>query len=217
MEVHHIGSKPSVLNHFLAQLRRVDVQKDRMRFRKNIERVGEILAYELSKTLTYTSITVTTPLGHKEMNVLQDTIVICSVLRAGLPLHQGILNYFDDADSSFISAYRRHKGSGEVFDIVVEYLASSSLDEKILLLADPMLATGQSLVSVYEAIKHLGNPKEIHLISVIGAWEGIENVKKHFPLTTRLWIASIDETLNAKGYIVPGLGDAGDLSYGTKI
>ena len=217
MEVHHIGSKPSVLNHFLAQLRRVDVQKDRMRFRKNIERVGEILAYELSKTLAYTSVTVTTPLGHKEMNVLQDTIVICSVLRAGLPLHQGILNYFDDADSSFISAYRRHKGSGEVFDIVVEYLASSSLDEKILLLADPMLATGQSLVSVYEAIKHLGDPKEIHLISVIGAWEGIEYVKKHFPLTTRLWIASIDETLNAKGYIVPGLGDAGDLSYGTKI
>ena len=144
-------------------------------------------------------------------------MVVCSILRAGLPLHQGILNYFDTAENAFISAFRHHPSNDERFEIVVEYLASPILDGKTLLLADPMLATGQSLVAVFEALKKLGTPKEIHLISVIGAREGINFIEKHFPENTHLWIATIDATLNEKGYIVPGLGDAGDLAFGTKL
>lgn len=188
-----------------------------MRFRKNIERIGEILAYELSQALAYTNINIQTPLGTKKSSVLKDEMVICSVLRAGLPLHQGLLNYFDKASSAYISAYRKHKGQGEVFDIKVEYLASPSLEGKTLLLADPMLATGKSFISVFEALKPLGNPKEIHLVSVIGATEGVEYVSKKLPQETHLWIADIDEALNRYGYITPGLGDAGDLAFGEKL
>ena len=217
MKIHHVGAQRSVLNRFIAEMRDVSLQKDRMRFRKNTERIGEILGYELSKTLEFKKNRVTTPLGKKEMALPEDPMVICAVLRAGLPLHQGLLNYFDHADNAFISAYRRHKEGGNDFDIVVEYLSSPSLENKTLLLADPMLATGRSLVAVYNSLTPLGTPKAIHLITVIGASEGIAYAEKHFPENTHLWIAAIDDTLNARGYIVPGLGDAGDLSFGGKL
>lgn len=211
------SQKNSVLNNFLSEIRDKNIQKDSMRFRRNIERIGEILAYELSKSFSYKSISVETPLAFKEMQIVEDSLVICSILRAGLPLHQGLLNYFDNAANAFISAFRHHPYNDERFEIVVEYLASPNLDGKTLLLADPMLATGQSLVAVFESLKKLGNPKEIHLISVIGAEEGIHFIEKHFPENTHLWIATIDSHLNEKGYIVPGLGDAGDLAFGNKL
>ncbi|MGS2738809.1 uracil phosphoribosyltransferase [Sinomicrobium sp. M5D2P17] len=217
MHIHHIESRNSILNHFIAQVRDRSMQTDRMRFRKNLERIGEILGYELSKTLSYAPKSVTTPLGEKEVPLVENEIVICSILRAGLPFHNGLLNYFDHAENAFISAYRHHTGNGDDFEIRVEYLSSPSLDGKTLLLADPMLATGQSFISVYESLKNLGTPAEIHLLAVIGAKPGIELVEKHFPADTHLWIAAIDDKLNDKGYIIPGLGDAGDLAYGSKL
>ncbi|GJQ07686.1 uracil phosphoribosyltransferase [Capnocytophaga cynodegmi] len=216
MIIHHLGEKPSILNQFIAELRDVKVQKDRMRFRKNLERIGEILCYEMSKTIDYQSEKITTPLGEKEVLLPKDEIVICSILRAGLALHQGLINFFDCADNAFISAYRKHTSETE-FDISVEYLASPSLEGKILFLADPMLATGRSFVNVYEALDGLGKPKQVHLFAVIGAEQGIEYVKDKFPENTHLWIATIDPKLNEKGYIVPGLGDAGDLAFGDKM
>lgn len=216
MIIHHLGERPSVLNQFIAELRNIDIQKDKMRFRTNLERIGEILSYEMSKSLTYKSETITTPLGKKEILLGKDPVVICSVLRAGLALHQGIMKYFDSADNAFISAYRHHTSATD-FDILVEYLASPSLENKILCLADPMLATGRSFVNVFEALSELGTPKEIHLMAVIGSQQGIELLEKHFPSHAHLWIATIDPELNDKGYIVPGLGDAGDLAFGEKI
>lgn len=217
MKIHHLAQNNSVLNTFLSEIRDKNIQKDSMRFRRNIERIGEVLAYELSKSLSYTSVSVETPLGVKDLNVVADSLVICSILRAGLPFHQGILNYFDKSENAFISAYRHHPKNDAEFEIKVEYLASPSIEGKTVLLADPMLATGQSLVAVFESLKKHGNPKEIHIIAVIGAPEGIDFVEKHFPENTHLWIATIDEKLNEKGYIIPGLGDAGDLAYGKKL
>lgn len=216
MHIHHLLERRSIVEKFIAELRDVNVQKDMMRFRKNVERVGEILAYELSKTLNYDRRTINTPLGEAEGYIPNDEIVICSILRAGLPLHNGILNYFDTAENTFISAYRHHTSENE-FEIKVEYLASPSLEGKILILADPMLATGGSLVTVYEALKPMGTPREIHLVSVIGAQPGIEFISTKFPEHSHLWIAAIDQVLNEKGYIVPGLGDAGDLCFGPKM
>ncbi|MDG1810632.1 MAG: uracil phosphoribosyltransferase [Polaribacter sp.] len=217
MIIHHLEETNSILNKFIAETRAVSIQKDAMRFRRNIERIGEILGYELSKNLHYSSEKTITPLGTKESFQLSNKIVLGSILRAGLPLHQGLLNYFDDAENAFISAYRNHPNNDTEFEIVVEYFASPSINNKTLILADPMLATGQSLVSVYEAIKKYGNPKELHLVCVIGAKEGIEFIKNYFPENTHLWIAAIDDQLNEKGYIVPGLGDAGDLAFGAKL
>lgn len=218
MHVRTIAEENSVLNTFIKELRAVSIQKDRMRFRKNIARVGEILAYELSKTLDYSSETVETSLGFKDIPTLTENIVLCSVLRAGIPLHEGLLSYFDKADSAFISAYRHHDSNApEKFEIVVEYLACPSLEGKTLILADPMLATGKSLVSTFNALKPYGMPKSIHVVSVIGATPGINYVSKHFPEEAYLWIATVDDTLNSKGYIVPGLGDAGDLAFGEKL
>jgi len=217
MTVHHLAEENSILNKFIAEIRDINIQKDSLRFRRNIERIGEILSYELSKNLSYSSVDVTTPLAVAKTSLSPKNIVLCSVLRAGLPLHQGLLNYFDDAENAFISAYRHHPNNDEEFEIVVEYFASPSLENKILLLADPMLATGKSLVSVYESIKKHGIPKEIHLVCVIGSKEGVAFVEKNFPENTHLWIAVIDDDLNDKGYIVPGLGDAGDLSFGNKL
>lgn len=217
MIIHHVSENNSVLNQFLAELRDVGIQKDRMRFRKNIERIGEVLGYELSKTLPYHSKEVTTPLGSLKMNLPEENVVICSILRAGIPLHNGLLNYFDGAGSSFISAYRHHPDNEIDFEIVVEYLASPSLENKTLILADPMLATGRSLVSVFEALKKMGTPREVHLVSVIAATEGIDYVASELPEDTHLWIATIDQQLNDHGYIVPGLGDAGDLAFGNKL
>ena len=217
MIIHHLLKDNSVLNTFIKEIRDEKIQKDSMRFRRNIERIGEILSYELSKELVFQKEQITTVLGEKESSKLVNDLVICSILRAGLPLHQGILNYFDTAENAFISSYRYHPNNNHEFEIKVEYFASPSLEGKTLILADPMLATGQSLVTVYEAIKKFGTPKKIHIVSVIGAKEGVDFVKNHFPENTDLWIADIDDLLNDKGYIVPGLGDAGDLSFGTKL
>lgn len=216
MEIYHLLDQNSIANKFIAELRDVNVQKDMMRFRRNIERIGEILAYELSKELSYKKTSVTTPLGTAETVVYKEDIVICSILRAGIPLHNGLLNYFDTAENTFISAYRHHISEKE-FEIKVEYLASPSLEGKTVILADPMLATGGSFVSVYEALKLMGTPANIHLVSVIGARPGIEFVTRKFPENSKLWIAAIDEELNNHGYIIPGLGDAGDLSFGSKL
>ena len=217
MIIHHLEKTNSILNTFISEIRDVNIQKDSLRFRRNIERIGEILGYELSKSLNYSSEKITTPLGTKESFLPTKGIVLGSILRAGLPLHQGLLNYFDDAENAFISAYRNHPKNNDEFEIVVEYFASPSIDNKIVILADPMLATGQSLVSVFEAIQKYGSPKELHLVCVIGSTEGIEFIEKHFPKNTHLWIAAIDDELNDKGYIVPGLGDAGDLAFGAKL
>lgn len=216
MQIHHLLEENSVANKFIAELRDINIQQDRMRFRRNIERIGEILGYELSKQLNYTAADVKTPLGTAKLQLPKEQPVICSILRAGLPLHNGILNYFDAAENSFISAYRHHPYNDERFEIIVEYLASPSLEDKILILADPMLATGRSFVNVLQALESMGKPREIHMVSVIGARQGIEYVQEHFPKNTHLWIATIDEALNERGYIVPGLGDAGDLCFGIK-
>ncbi|WP_299618504.1 uracil phosphoribosyltransferase [uncultured Tenacibaculum sp.] len=217
MKVFHLAHKNSILNKFIAEIRDKKIQKDSLRFRRNIERIGEILGYELSKNLSYKSKEIKTPLGIKVVDTLDEEIVLCSILRAGLPLHNGVLNYFDDAENAFISAYRHHPNNSEEFEIIVEYFASPPIDGKTVVLIDPMLATGRSLVSVYAALKNYGTPKQIHIVSTIGSLDGIDYIKNHFPVSTSLWIADIDKDLNEKGYIVPGLGDAGDLAFGQKM
>jgi len=217
MHIHNLSQKNSVLNTFISEIRDVDIQKDSMRFRRNIERIGEILGYEMSKSLSYKTSRIETPLANCYVDLLDNDIVLCSILRAGVPLHNGLLNYFDKAENAFISAYRHHKENPESFEIIVEYLACPDLENKTLILADPMLATGQSMVATFEALKPFGTPKEVHLVSVIGAQEGVNYVEKSFDESTHLWIATIDEQLNEKGYIIPGLGDAGDLAFGEKL
>jgi len=217
MQIHNLSESNSVLNHFLAQIRAVDVQKDSMRFRRNIERIGEIMAYELSKILPYESVTIPTPLGIKSTTAIKDPVVICSILRAGLTLHNGFLNYFDAAENGFISAYRHHPNNDDYFDILVEYQAIADIDQKTVVLVDPMLATGQSIVAVYKKIMATKNPSSLHIAVVIAAPEGIAYLKEHLPSNCHLWVGSIDEKLNEKSYIVPGLGDAGDLAYGVKL
>jgi len=217
MHIHNLSQQDSILNTFISEIRDVNTQKDRMRFRRNIERIGEVLCYEMSKTLDFSAKTITTPLGENHTKLINEDIVLCSILRAGVPLHNGLLNYFDEAENAFISAYRHHKENPETFEIIVEYLACPSLEGKTLILADPMLATGQSMVATYEALKPFGTPKNIHLVSVIGAQDGVDFVNNHFGKDTHLWIAAIDKTLSDKGYIVPGLGDAGDLAFGQKL
>ena len=217
MIIHHIGQNNSILNKFIAEIRDVSIQKDSLRFRRNIERIGEVLGYELSKFISYNNRSIITPLGIKNVHLPINKIVICSILRAGLPLHQGLLNYFDDSENAFISAYRHHPNQDNNFEIKVEYFAAPSLKGKTLLLADPMLATGQSLVAVYEAIKKQRVIDDIHIVAIIASTEGIDFIKSHFPEHTHLWIAAIDDELDSKGYIVPGLGDAGDLAFGSKL
>ena len=217
MHVHYISDNNSILNHFLAQLRDVSVQKDSMRFRKNVERIGEIMAYELSKTLDYKEIESTTPLGVKKTTAIQDGVVLCSILRAGLAMHTGFLDFFDDAENGFVSAYRHHPNNDDEFEIRVEYRAAPSFDNKTLILVDPMLATGQSLVAVFNQLMEKETPKEIHIAVIIAAPEGVAHLKEQLPDHCHLWIASLDDLLNEKKYIVPGLGDAGDLAYGNKL
>lgn len=217
MTVHNFSYTNSLLNQFISELRDEIIQKDAMRFRKNIERIGEILGYELSKTLNYSEKSIKTPLGNKNVSILKDKLVLCSVLRAGLPLHQGLLNYFDTSENAFISAYRHHQNNDDAFEVIVKYLASPTLENKTLILSDPMLATGKTLENVIKAFKNHGVPKQIHIVSVIGSKVGVDYIKNIFPKNTHLWIATIDDELNSKGYIVPGLGDAGDLSFGLKI
>lgn len=217
MIIHFFGDDNSLLNQFISEIRDKNIQKDSMRFRKNIERIGEILSYELSKSLNYTLKEVKTPLGVKKMSIPENMLVLCSVLRAGLPLHQGLLNYFDKAENAFISAYRLHRDNSDKFEVIVKYFASPTLNDKILVLTDPMLATGKTLENTFKALKSHGKPKQIHIISVIGSKQGVEYIKSIFPENTHLWIAAIDDKLNNKGYIVPGIGDAGDLSFGVKL
>tara|TARA_R110002020_G_scaffold22405_1_gene75734 strand:+ start:1004 stop:1657 length:654 start_codon:yes stop_codon:yes gene_type:complete len=217
MVVHRLGDENSLLNQFVSEIRNVDIQSDRLRFRRNMERIGEILGYEMSKVLDYVPQDITTPLGHKQLFLCTEKLVICSILRAGLPMHQGLLNYFDAAENAFVSAYRRHPKGEDSFEVVVNYFASPSLTGKVLVLTDPMLATGKTLENVLNALKPYGTPDSIHIISAIGSEAGLAHVQKVFPDSTHLWIAAVDPELTSKGYIVPGLGDAGDLSYGPKL
>jgi uracil phosphoribosyltransferase len=217
MNVHNLGETNSVLHQFIAEIRDKDVQKDRLRFRKNIERIGSILGYEMSKDLSYRSKNVHTPFGTKEVSVPNDRLVLCSVLRAGIPLHYGLLNLFDGAENAFISAYRHHPGNGPEFEVIVRYFAAPDLNGKVLVLTDPMLATGKTLENVYRTLSSHGAPKKIHLVSVIGSQSGVDYVSAVFPESTNLWIAAIDHKLAAQGYIVPGIGDAGDLAFGEKL
>lgn len=217
MQIHILSENNSVLKHFLGQIRNVNVHNDSMRFRRNIERIGEIMAYELSKELHYKNIEIKTPLGIKKTTEIEDQLVLCSILRAGLPLHLGFLNYFDNAENGFISAFRHHPNNDDYFEIVVQYQAIADINNKNVLLIDPMLATGQSIVAVFNKLMEKGTPKEIHIAVVIAAPEGIEYLKQHLPDTCHLWIAALDEKLNEHSYIVPGLGDAGDLAFGEKL
>jgi len=217
MIIKHVSHQNSILNTFIAEIRDKEIQKDRLRFRTNIERMGEIISYEMSKTLNYKEKEIKTPLGIKKMNVLNDQIVLASILRAGLPLHMGVLRIFDNAENAFISAYRKHEENTDDFSIQIDYIATPSIDNKVLVLVDPMLATGQSLVAVYEKLRKFGNPKSLHVIAIIGSQQGIDYLQEKLPQNTYLWIADFDKHLNDKGYIVPGLGDAGDLAYGKKL
>ncbi|TDE04335.1 uracil phosphoribosyltransferase [Flavobacterium sandaracinum] len=217
MQIHYLSEGNSVLNHFLGQIRNVNVHNDSMRFRRNIERIGEIMAYELSKQLHYAPIEIQTPLGIKNTTEIKDQLVLCSILRAGIPLHLGFLNYFDNAENGFVSAYRHHPNNDDYFDILVQYQAIADINGKNLVLVDPMLATGQSIVAVYNKLMENGTPKEIHIAVVIAAPEGIAYLEEHLPEHCHLWVASLDEKLNEHRYIVPGLGDAGDLAYGNKL
>lgn len=212
-----LSSTNSIANRFLAELRDEQVQKDPLRFRRNLERIGELMAYELSRTLEYGTREVRSPLGLAHVALPNDEPVLATILRAGLPLHQGLLNYFDRADSAFVSAYRKHRKGEDGFDIAVEYMSSPSIDDRVLVISDPMLATGRSMVLVYKALLRMGKPKALHIVSVIASAEGLEHVKSHLPANTRIWLGAVDEEMTAQAYIVPGLGDAGDLAYGSKV
>lgn len=216
MEIHLFNKHPSLLNQYVAELRDVSIQQDRARFRKNIERIGQIMAYEISKVLDWKDVETATPLGTHTTTQLAEQPVLATILRAGLSMHQGLLNFFDHADCAFISAFRKHHHNSHDFDIVVEYLASPDINGKTLLLIDPMLATGQSIELTYKAILQKGTPKTVHIVSLIGSLEGVNYLKEKLPNAT-LWLADMDNQLNDDGYIVPGLGDAGDLSFGEKM
>lgn len=214
--VHHIGLQSSILGQYLAEIRTIGVQTDRLRFRHNLSRIAEILSYEVSKQLPSHTLTVQTPLAEAQVLQPAENPVLLTILRAGLAMHEGVLRTFDHADSAYISAYRKHS-SAEVFEIEVEYMAVPDLDNKIWLLSDPMLATGSSMVAVYKALLRHGKPKQIHILSAIATPEALAFVARNFPTDTQIWVAAIDNELTAQSYIVPGLGDAGDLAYGVKI
>lgn len=211
-----LSKENSIFNQFVAEIRDANIQKDSMRFRRNLERMGELFAYEISKKLDYETTEVVTPLGIANASLIKQQPVIATILRAGLPLHQGVLNYFDKAENAFISAYRKHHKDG-TFDIQVEYMACPSLQDKVLILTDPMLATGGSMVLTYKALLHRGTPKHTHIVASIASTEGLNYAKSHLPTNVSFWIGALDDELTAQSYIVPGLGDAGDLAYGTKI
>lgn len=215
--IHNLSAQNSIFNQYILELRDVEIQKDSMRFRRNLERMGEIFAYEVSKTLEFKSVQTRTPLGVAETKQLAEQPVIGTILRAGLPLHLGFLNYFDKAQNAFISAYRRHH-KNNTFEIVVEYVACPDLTDKVLILCDPMLATGGSLVLTYKALLAKGAPKHTHIVCAVASQQGIDHLKANMPNNNyTLWCGAIDEELTAQSYIVPGLGDAGDLSFGVKL
>ena len=210
-----LSQQPSIANQFLGELRNKQIQKDRMRFRKNLERLGEILAYEVSKTLTYKEQEVQTPLEKAKIQLPSDQVVLVAVLRAALPFYQGFLNFFDQAESGFIGAFREE--SGAELTVNLGYHASPNLDNKVLILVDPMLATGQSCIESLQTLLKHGTPKSIHLVAAFAAPEGVEHLKKSITVPYSLWLGTLDAQLNAQSYIVPGLGDAGDLAFGEKI
>ena len=216
MKIVNFAEMNSELNRFVAEIRDIHIQQDRLRFRKNLERIGEVMSYEISKDFRYSEKLVTTPLGTARVNTADDKIVIGTILRAGIPYHQGFLNYFDRAENAFVSAYRKYKDKLH-FEIFIEYIASPRIDGKILILTDPMLATGGSMELSYRALLTKGEPEHIHIASVIASQKAIEYITTHFPEEkTTVWVGAIDPDLNEHSYIVPGLGDAGDLAYGEK-
>ncbi len=216
MEIINLGATNSIINQFVAELRDVKIQKDSMRFRRNVERIGEIISYEISKRLEYTQKDVPSPLGTASMMLPDSKIVISTILRAGLPFHQGFLSYFDSAENAFVSAYRKYKDRLN-FDIHIEYIASPRLDDKTLIISDPMLATGSSMELAYEALLTKGKPTHIHVASIIASRQAVEYIQKKLPNDrTTIWIAALDDEIDDHSYIVPGLGDAGDLAFGEK-
>jgi uracil phosphoribosyltransferase len=211
----NLSSRYSLLSDWISELRDETVQKDRMRFRRNLERIGEVAALEISKELPFSETEVQTPLGTATCRVLKSQPVLGTILRAGIPLHQGLLNYFDKADNAFISAYRKHQRDGS-FEISLEYISCPDLENRLLILSDPMLATGASLVKTIQFLKDEGPPSEIHIVTAIACTVGIEYLRREEP-AVKIWCGDIDDELTAKGYIVPGLGDAGDLAFGSKV
>ena len=217
MEIINLGKQNSIFNHFICEIRDVNIQKDAMRFRRNIERIGEIFAYEISKKMTYENNDITTPLGISSESLMIEKPVLATILRAGLPLHQGLLNYFDSSNNCFISAFRKHKRGGD-FEIKIEYMSSPDLEGKTVILCDPMLASGSSMVLAMEALLSKGKPKHIHVVVTIASSEGIQYFKENLPFRNcTLWLGAEDKEMTAQSYIVPGLGDAGDLAFGTKL
>ena len=213
--VHHIGQQSSILGQYMAEIRAVGIQEDRLRFRHNLSRIAEILSYELSKTLPSVQQEVQTPLGLATVPALQEQPVLFTILRAGLAMHDGVLRTLDHAESAYIAAYRKHS-SPQDFEIEVEYLAIPDIDHKIWIISDPMLATGSSMVAVYQALRKHGAPSQVHIVSAIATPEALAFVKAKLPSNTQIWVGAIDAELTAKSYIVPGLGDAGDLAFGIK-
>jgi len=211
----NLSDQHSLVSNWVSELRNVDIQGDRMRFRRNLERIGEIAAYEISKVLAFEEKEIQTPMGTSVSKVLQQQPVLATILRAGLPMHQGLLNYFDKADNAFISAYRKHNKDGS-FEISLDYISCPELENRVVIVSDPMLATGSSLVKTIHFLREEGHPREIHIVAAIACTVGIEYVKREEPGVT-IWCGDIDDELTAKRYIVPGLGDAGDLAFGVKV
>ena len=215
-KIKNLGLENTIFNQYIAEIRDEKIQKDPIRFRRNLERLGEIFAYEISKTFSYHPVDVTTPLGVKTIQLMDEQPILATILRAGLPLHQGMLNIFDHADNAFISAFRKHYMDG-TFDIQIDYMSAPDMDDRILIICDPMLASGQSMVCAYNEIMKQGHPKYIHIVSVIASTQGVEYLRRNLPdIDCTIWLGAVDDELTVQSYIVPGLGDAGDLAYGCK-
>lgn len=216
MKIYNLGGKGTLLDQFISEIRDHQIQQDRLRFRKNLERVGEIMAYEISKTLPFIDEDITTPLGIATVPTLKEQPIIATVLRAGLPFHQGFLNYFDHAESAFIAGYRKYDKSGE-FEIKIDYISSTPIDKKILIINDPMLATGGSIELAFKGLLNYGMPKQVHIAAIIASKDGLDYIERVLPESIiSVWVGAIDDELTVKSYIVPGLGDAGDLAFGKK-
>ncbi len=213
--VHNLCKQHSLVSNWVSELRNVDIQQDRMRFRRNLERIAEVIGYEISKEMEVEEKTIKTPMGNAVCEVLKEQPVLATILRAGLAMHNGLLSYFDRADNAFLSAYRKHNADGS-FEIALEYMSCPPIEGRIVIVSDPMLATGASLVKAIQFIKEAGNIKKLHVVCAIAATKGIETLQKAVPEAT-IWCGSIDDELSGKGYIIPGLGDAGDLAYGSKM
>ena len=213
--VHNFSSEHSLISNWVSELRCIDVQKDRMRFRRNLERIAEVIGYVISKNMETEEVEITTPMGSAKCKVLKDQPVLATILRAGLAMHNGLLSYFDKADNAFLSAYRKHNADG-TFEIALEYMSCPPIDGRVVIISDPMLATGASLVKAIQYIRGAGKIKELHVVCAIAATKGIETLLEAEP-EANIWCGAIDENLSAKGYILPGLGDAGDLAYGSKM